>query len=154
MLPCMAHTISNRTTTDRVLISLSPIRVTRRSFGLPETFQCSYESRLRLKIEFVTDPTWDRVLSGFVNYYDSRNPSSLLFRRFSLPEPRWARSLTARIPISPQLRRVICRLRNEYDEVVAEVFATISLSGQDALAQASNIFVLSFRFVFLRMFFS
>jgi len=111
------------TNTDRVVVELSPVKVFNTyADGHLEEFRCSYESRLRLRIEFLTVPNWRRLTSSL------RGPAPA---GLSFPEPTWTRSLTVRIPISPQLRRVTCRIKNEEDEVVAEVFASVRTTGQD-----------------------
>ena len=103
--------------------------------GRLEDFRCSYESRSRLRIEFITSPEWGWLrASSNIRAFEARNIPNTQFG-INFPSPKWDRVLTARIPIYPELKRVTCRITNEDDEVVAEVFANIH-SGLDFTTQS------------------
>ncbi|CAG7838540.1 unnamed protein product [Allacma fusca] len=110
---------------DRVVVELYPVKLTS-FYGSIEEFRCSYESRLPLRIEFFTFPDWNWLIAHQpANYRYETVPTNYRFGQdFS-----WSSFLIARIPILPKMTRVICRISNEDNDTVAEVFSNIISAG-------------------------
>lgn len=122
---------------DRVLVELSPVRL-QAQVGTTEEFHCSYSSRLRFRIVFLTFPDWKWLLADEMIRYKYKLENNMYhpghelnsyillhFGKYRLPPPQLQMSLTVRIPIFPKLQRVICRLVNDNNETVAEVYSIV-----------------------------
>jgi hypothetical protein len=107
-----------------VVVELSPVKVN----GVPgrlEEFECSYQSELPLRIEFATVPEWNFLLTS--STIRSFSDKSLHYQfGIEFPAPSWSQRLVARLPILPELKKVICRISDRENEVIAEVFSIIN----------------------------
>jgi len=95
--------------------------------GRVEEFHCHYVSSQNLRIQFLTYPDWDWLVRNAA--LRGRSEPIMFDPRVFVRQPTWSQRLITRIPILPNLQRVICRITDPEDTTLAEIFAVVNSRG-------------------------